>query len=413
MATFKVLVLRENQKQNGSMPVVIRITHSRATKYIPTPYFAFPQQLDRNGEPKEPNLKARVNDTYNSVKDILDELGFRVNSYAPDELKEYVKKQLYDGGGSDGIDFFTFAQRYIDKIKDKQLGTAENHTNALNNLERYIGQRKLTITDLTANFLYKYLEWMRKEGGKLKKGAKQPLGERGQSLYLGSIRTIFNEALREYNDYDKGNILIPNRPFERFKIQKARPIKTAEDKALTVEQIKSIRDYAPRFKRDALARDCFMLSFYLCGMNSVDLFRCDKLKEGVITYYRSKVTGKRDDKAEMRVRVELEALPLLEKYRGKKTVFSFYERYNSKDTFNAQINAGLKIIGKAIGVKDLAFYFARHSWATLAANDCGIPVDIVDECLAHVDSRIAKKYYIKKDWTRIYKANRKVLDLLN
>jgi hypothetical protein len=40
------------------------------------------------------------------------------------------------------------------------------------------------------------------------------LGERGQSLYLGTIQTIFAAALQEYNDYDKGEIPIPNRPSE-------------------------------------------------------------------------------------------------------------------------------------------------------------------------------------------------------
>jgi integrase len=176
--------------------------------------------------------------------------------------------------------------------------------------------------------------------------------------------------------------------------------------------VRAIRGYAPANRGEELARDGFMLSFYLCGMNSVDLYRCAELKDGAIRYRRAKVSGRRGDGAEMRVRVEPEALPLVEKYRGAKGVFCFCERYASKDSFSHALNASLKAVGRAAGVDDLEFYYARRSWATIAANDCSIPVDTVDDCLAHSDRRIAKKAYIKKDWERIYAANRAALNAI-
>jgi integrase len=370
----------------------------------------FAQHLDRNGNIKDQNIKVVTDGIYRNVKAILDELSFRVAAYTPDELKEYILRKLSGAGSVGNLDFFEYAERYIDRTCKEQPGTAANQRVALNNLARYLGERRLALTSLTSNFLYKYLSWMEKSGG----AGSTPLGERGQSLYLGNIRTIFNAAQREYNDYDRGEIPIPNRPFERFKIKKARSIKTAEQKALSIAQIRAIRGYTPTRKVDELARDCFMLSFYLCGMNSVDLYRCSELIEGAVRYYRAKVTGRRDDRAEMRVRVEPEAQPLVDKYAGKgiPEVFDFCQRYTHKDKFNAALNNGLKAVGKAAGVEGLSFYYARHSWATIAANACGIPIDTVDDCLAHSDSRMAKKAYIKKDWTKIYDANRMVLDAI-
>lgn len=403
--------MRDNKKQNGAMPIVVQLTHNRQRRYIPTPHVVFAPQLDRNGNIKDPNIKTIADGIYRRVKDIFDELSFRVAAYTPDELKAYVMRKLSGAGEQGSADFFGFAEAYIAKIKGSQPGTAVSHRVMLGNLERYVGSRRLSMAALTSHFLYKYQQWMADKGGA--KGG--PLGERGQSLYLGSIRAIFNAAQREYNDYDKGDIAIPNRPFERFKIPKARNLKTAEEKALSIAQLRAIRGYAPTSRGEELARDGFLLSFYLCGMNSVDLYRCEELLEGeVVRYYRAKVTGRRDDRAEMRVRVEPEARALLEKYAGKQAqrVFDFCERYASSATFNAALNRGLKPIGRAVGVEDLEFYYARHSWATIACNACSIPVDTVDECLAHSDNRIAKKAYIKKDWTRVYEANRKVLDKL-
>ena len=411
MATFKVLVLRANKKRDGSMPISVQLTHTRQRRYVSTPHVAFSQQLDRRGSIKDPNLKLIADGIYRAVKEALDRLSFRVAAYTPDELKEHVAAALRGGGAAAAVDFFAFADAFIAGIRGAQPGTAANHAIMLRNLERYLGVRRLSIADLTAAFLHRYRQWMAAQGA----AGGGALGEHGQSLYLGSVRAIFNAALQRYNDHDKGHIPIPHRPFERFRIPKARNLKTAEQKAITPAQLRAIRAYAPRRRRDALARDCFLLSFYLCGMNSVDLYRCaELLPGGILRYSRAKVAGRRADRAEMRVRVEPEALPLLEKYRDPtgERVFAFHKMYTTPDNFNAALNAGLKLVGQAAGVDDLEFYYARHSWATIAANDCGLSVDLVDQCLAHADPRLAAKHYIKKDWGRVYAANRTVIDFL-
>ncbi|MDR1416797.1 MAG: hypothetical protein LBJ57_05210 [Prevotellaceae bacterium] len=53
--TFKIWVLRDNKKQNGSMPVTIQLTHNGQRRYIKTPHVVFAPQLDRNGNIKDPN----------------------------------------------------------------------------------------------------------------------------------------------------------------------------------------------------------------------------------------------------------------------------------------------------------------------------------------------------------------------
>lgn len=258
MATFRILPILKNANRQGLIPIAIRITHKRTHRYVQTTYTVTLKQLDKNGEVKDPSVKPKLNLLWNEVKGILDELSFRVNAYSPDELRDYIKKKLA-GAAEEAVDFFTFSHAYIASIQEKQPATASNHLIALNNLARYLGEAKLNITDITEKFLYSYVGWMQKEGG-IKRGQKekcQPLGSRGQSLYLGSIRKLFNEAVRKYNDYDKNDIPIPNRPFDRFRILKAKPQKTSEVKALTVEQLQAIRDYEPKHGRDKLTINAF------------------------------------------------------------------------------------------------------------------------------------------------------------
>lgn len=67
-----------------------------------------------------------------------------------------------------------------------------------------------------------------------------------------------------------------------------------------------------------------------------------------------------------------------------------------------------------IGVDDLEFYAARHSWATIARNDADIDKYTVHTALNHVDEEMkTTDIYIKKSWDPIDRANRKVLDLVN
>jgi integrase len=151
-----------------------------------------------------------------------------------------------------------------------------------------------------------------------------------------------------------------------------------------------------------------MISFFLMGMNSADLYDCTDLKGNTLRYFRKKTRGRREDKAEIVITVCPELLPILQKYRDKTKVrvFDFYQRYRDESTFNAAINKGLKSI-----IKGLEFYSARHSWATIALNEAGVDKYTVHSALNHVEEAMKMtEVYLIKDWSLINNANRKVID---
>ena len=55
-------------------------------------------------------------------------------------------------------------------------------------------------------------------------------------------------------------------------------------------------------------------------------------------------------------------------------------------TFNRNVNIGLKVVGKAVGIDNLQFYQARHTFATLSRNMMKFAKSDVDEALNHVGS---------------------------
>ena len=81
------------------------------------------------------------------------------------------------------------------------------------------------------------------------------------------------------------------------------------------------------------------------------------------------------------------------------------------DSFTAAINKGLKKTGDDLGIDDLEFYAARHTWATIASNEAGVDKYTVHTALNHVDENMrVTDIYIAKSWDSIDAANRKVLD---
>ena len=213
--------------------------------------------------------------------------------------------------------------------------------------------------------------------------------------------------MRRYNtDFD---VVINNDPFLRYRVPKQQTKKGA--RALTLEQILSIYNYKGRaYSRAQLARDCFILSFCLMGMNSVDMYEARDIKNEVIRYNRTKTQDRRSDNAYIEVRVHPVIQGLIKRYKGNSRVFSFYERYCDAPTFNKAINIGLKEVGKELNIDGLQFYQARHTFATLSRNLMHFSKSDVDEALNHVGSYDIADIYIAKDFTIINDNNFKLLD---
>lgn len=133
---------------------------------------------------------------------------------------------------------------------------------------------------------------------------------------------------------------------------------------------------------------------------------------GRYEYERRKTAGRRDDKAFISIRIEPELEPYIDRYMDEvgDRAFNFFLRYSSDKQFVTKVNGNLKYIGDALGIENLTLYAARHSFATIARNDCGVSMDDVAMALNHKSGHDVTDTYIKKDWKRIDDVNRKVID---
>lgn len=413
MATFKAVVQEHHKKTDGTYNIKIRIIHNRKIKYIGTPWYVGKNDLTKSLKLKNHGYIDMCDDLIRAYRKRCDVYGERLQSMTVDQVLDIITRPSNEHFS---LDIIEYARLYIKELRESgHMGNARVYEIAIDNLVKYAGRERIDISEITANFISGWIKWITAQPAP----SRKEKGNRAQSLYPAQLRAIHNRAKAEFNDEDNGIVRIPLSPFAKIKLPK---VPVSRKRALTVEQMRAIvsleyTDNGLPFgqNRFNLAKDVFLISFGLLGMNAVDLYNCTDYRNGRITYQRSKTKNRRADRAEISVKVEPEIAALIEKYRDEdgERVFGFYHSYGSVNTFSNALNYGLKKIGRTIGIEDLEFYAARHSWATIALNDAGIDKYTVHTALNHVDENMkVTDIYIRKSWMPIDKANREVLNLL-
>lgn len=164
----------------------------------------------------------------------------------------------------------------------------------------------------------------------------------------------------------------------------------------------------------ALARDMFMLCFYLQGISFVDMAYLKKsdIKNGVLQYNRKK-TGQTITVCWERVMQDVVdeyarmtdgspyLLPIIT--RADATERMQYEKMEHK------INRNLKKLGEMVGLRiPLTTYVARHSWAS-NMRDMGCDLSVVSRGLGHESLKTTQIYLSSIDTTAVAEANRKMI----
>lgn len=416
MLTINAEIKKDGLRSDGTYNVKLRFTLDRKMRRLATSLFATSKDLTKELKVKQSSpIKQEVDSLIRSYQEKCAKLQVELNHYTIDEVMDYLDGEHQK---QQTIDFIKFSREWIASTTIKG---APNYTTAINALVRFIGKEELDVNLITTHFLENFKAFLNKEREartkKLIQQGKRVPSNRSLSLYLVSIKKLFKEAQKKYNKREKNLMLIPNNPFIDFEIPKQ---EATRKRAIPADIIKKVwklpyKDMKKGYKstcRYNLAKDCFILSFCLMGINSADLYNATEMVNNTIIYNRTKTKDRRLDNAQMKVDIPKIALPIIEKYRDKsgERLFNFYQYYADEKGFNKAINYGLKEIGTILEVDDLEYYAARHSWATIALNKVGIGKYTVHAALNHIeDSMKVTDIYIERDFVNENKANAKVV----
>lgn len=342
-----------------------------------------------------------------------------VSGYEVDKMKAAeIKKAVMAKRGNDGDDgngegngtgnetaFGTFAEKFIARRGKEK--TRQVYEMTLRKMGGYCDVGSLRFADISVGWLRDFEQWL---------GETCSVNTRG--IHLRNIRAVMNAAI------DEGVVPADLYPFRRFKIKKEETMK----RSLSVGDLRRLRDYpCEGWQRKYV--DVFMLSFYLAGINLVDLMGLPPLgADGVIRYRRSK-TG-----VLCQLSVPPEARAIIERYRGERHLLWFGERLKPGaegwHDWLHRFNEGLQKVGPSgymyvrrkgqCGGKqrvkvynalfpELTSYWARHTWATLAA-EIDVPDAVIDAALGHRSPCRMADIYIRRDARKVDEAVRRVIE---
>ena len=240
------------------------------------------------------------------------------------------------------------------------------------------------------------------------------------SFYLRILRATYNKAVA------KG--LTPQQhPFTGVYTGIA-PTRKRAIPTEDVSQIKSLQSVKDLTPKEEMARDAFLMSFYLRGISFIDLahLRKSDLKDGYLHYTRSKTRQR------LTIRWEDDMQELMEKYQAQTASSPFLFPFlavdgtkrrdktidKKKDEVRLYHNAEVRIsyhlrkLGAKIGIKGkLTLYVARHSWAT-AARDNHISISVISEALGHHSETTTQIYLRSIKSSEVDDANAKILAVL-
>lgn len=305
------------------------------------------------------------------------------------------------------ISFSKYCREHIQKmIYSGHERTSRNYKWALNHMEKFAQTKDLMFSRLTSAFLNRWIESLAETN-------------RCKEQYPVCMREVYKAALKDYNDEELGLIKLKN-PWSNVKIPKS---DVPEKRAIPASMLRKFFNVVPdrsRFTNPLMevGQDVALISFCMCGLNAIDIFYAEKSQyvDGIFHYERRKTRFSRNDKGYFEVRVPAFLKPTFEKYLSKNPkspwLFNFHDRLSTSDSFSANVNIGIKQIWEKVepGFKGSLYAF-RHSWATIAQNECGATLNEVDFGLNHSINRMAK-VYVKLDFTPAWILNEKVIDFV-
>lgn len=395
--TFKASIKKNEQRKDGTWQVKIRLTKDRKISWIPTNFYVSKAQISRRSyEITDTDILSSCNAIIGDFREIINRMGDEVNFYDVKYLAKHLIEERERKLNAGIVDLIYFGKKHVKKLnKELRIGYAKNIEKTLSWLEKHYTQLPINriTTQMLENIQIRLLETM---------------SQTSANIHLRNIRTLFNACADEIDD----DTLIRRYPFRRFKF---RPDDKPKEKVVGVETIRKIIFFPPhRFPRVNMARDVFTLSFVLLGMNGRDLYCCREFDGKRICYIREK-TKRKGEKAFIAPLVPQEIMPVFETYRDPsgERVFDFYKRYSTGENFIRAVNKGLAELCKEAGIKEnVTTYTARHSFATIARNECGVSKDDISMCLTHSSGLDITDRYIEKDWKIIDRVQEAVIGLV-
>ena len=374
-------VLHDRQRDDGTHPVYLRLRLPGKYRYFPLNLYCLPSQWDEAAH--------RFRKSYHDHRE-ANALLLSYEKRAADYLRGIAHDNaLFSLEQFEAAVFGSHVAALSQNIaqtcleisatiaRDGGLGNSVLYRTAGNLISAYAPNAALS--DLSAEWLHKFERYLRKERGN---------SDGGASATLRTLRAVCNRVRR------LPGVPADWQPFAAYRIKKVE--RSGGLRALSLDDVRKLEQAEVSKESERLARDLFLLSFYLRGMNLADLARLTSknIVAGRIEYVRQK-TGKAYS-----IAISEPVAAILARYAGGPYLLPILRPDMTEKQKRVRIghltrslNIGIRSVAASCGIDttNLIFYSARHTYAT-ALKLRGASVEVISEALGHSDLKTTEGY---------------------
>lgn len=394
MATLSLTIFKAKVLKDGRHKIRIAVRHKHETSYIITRFIIDSESQFKNGQivkrPDAAVLNTKLRNLINEYQEKLDSIK-HPDLYNCRQLKEILINGVQEEPS-------TFQSLSLEYVRELEESGSIGYSKMIERNSRYLTEfvkGDILLSDITPEIIEGYSRFLR-----VKKG----INETTNSMMMRQTKTIINKGIR------KRIAKYEVHPFINFKI----PSSSVREVDITLEAFNRIRLAAPKEKKYRVAHDLFCLSFYLGGINLIDLLQIDFRDTEVLEYVRTKTRNTAVGTRTICFTIPEPAKGIIKEWMNRNTGRLDFGYKFSYPNFSRYLTRSLASLAKELGIDEkVVYYSARKSFAQYAS-EIGIPDGIIDYCLGHSDkSKGVIRYYTKVRQKQADMAISRVIDYVN
>jgi integrase len=390
MATLSLKLIPTRRLASGGLYIYICLTHKRQARYINTlieieDLYQFENgQVCYRKDAKQLNQKlAYLMGEYREALDSVNVLKYSDCTGLREALDKIVNKPTH----------MTLSQLFDWRVQqfreEKHEGTAK----------MYLGAKKIFL-EILGDCPIEYITPYDVRKIITKAFAKRGYNDGYTRILMAELKASINAAI------DEGLVKFDEHPFRGYTMPSGEP----RLMDLTLPQFTRVVNYSPRTRRETVAKDMLLLSFYLGGINLADLVKAD-LSGSVISYTRQKTASRKQGMKTTLFTIQPEARVIINKYINEQGVLSLFPERSNYESVRSYINKGLREMNEQLHINTpFSFYTARKTFAQFAFL-LEIPTEIIEYCIGQSMKKGRPIYnYIRVMQKQADDAVRKVID---
>lgn len=350
MTTIKLAVLRHTRAKDGTFKVRISIGHKSETRYIVTKYKVNSFSEFSGGivtrMPNAHELNVKLRHLLNDYEERLERIG-SPDIYSCKELRNLLKSMRPH---STSTTYNQTSEQYQAELTEDGQGSYAKMIANTQRLFSDFNNGDINLSELSPTMVSDFERYMKCKGCSV-----SYIG-----MTISMIRTIINRAIRSQL------VTYTVHPFSYWK----RPMSEEREIDITVEDIRAIRDSSSKLKKHRIARDIFMLSYYLGGINLIDLLAIDFRGMSVLVYTRHKSRNMKQSDKRISFSIPPEAQEIIDRWINRNTGrLDFGYKFSYKN-FLLFVTRSIKSLAQELNLPDwqkVCYYSARKSFVQPAS----------------------------------------------